>query len=879
MEQLGPGARVGRYVLLERVGAGGMGIVYAARDPELERKVALKMLRAPRDRGGHARFVREAQAMARLTHPNVVQVYDVGDHQGRVFIAMEYIDGITLGRWVAKKERSWQEIVRTFVAAGRGVAAAHAHGIIHRDFKPENVLLSLDADGTVTGVRVTDFGLARGADTLDSEPASTSSSSEERPLGQTQLTRDGTVMGTPSYMSPEQHHGRPTDPRADQYAFGVALHEALYGERPFRGRSPAELLAAKMRGRLPPADPNSDIPRAVRAVIVRAVAPEPENRWPSMDATLAPLQRAIAPPRRPLPWALAGIAVVATLGAVLWGRPEPCAVEQIEAVWNDAQREASAAAFAGAGVPYSADAWTRTEAAVDAYATAWAEQYRLACDAQAHRALDRRMRCLGDRLHALETAVGVFTDADADVVRNSVSVALGLPRPERCLDDDQALPIPSDPHLAEQASAVQREIQKSLVYENSGRYALSVAAAERATALAGEVGDERLSVAATVKLGGSLERSGDYHRARELLEKGTLAATSLGLDEIAVGGVTDLVFLVAFQLDDLDEAERWARQGLALVERYGSDASSEAALLNAYGALWDARGEFDKAREHFARARDLFTKAHGPQHPDVATAVHNSGLALTKLGDYVAARTELDQAREMMIASLGPEHPVTGMAHDTLGSALLRLGEFDEADRVTRRGLEIRQLALGADHPDVARSYNNLGAIADARGDADQAVVNYTRAADIFAKLLGEDAVTTAASRINQATALRRQGSADAALELLDASIDRLRPHLPAEHPYFAFAHVAAARCHLQLGQPESALRHADLALQACAQHRLEPAACAMAHFTRARARWPAEGAVAEARQAATALRATGDSKSADLQEIEAWIESEGKIR
>ena len=275
------GMRVGRYEVESFLGAGGLSLVYVARDPELNRRVALKLLKSE----SQARLSREAQAMARVAHPNVVAVYDVGEWNGRVFIAMELVDGIDVRAWL-KTPRRLVEIVDAFREAGRGLAAAHAAGLVHRDFKPENVLVG--ADGRV---RVTDFGLAEPIDT---------------PMS------DG-ISGTPAYMAPEQLRGENVDARTDQFAFCVALYEAVYGERPFAGNDYDSLRAAVLAGELRPAPSRSRVPRTLRQILVHGLSSRPGDRFPTMEALLAALGRdRTRIPRRVGAVAVALLAVLAT---------------------------------------------------------------------------------------------------------------------------------------------------------------------------------------------------------------------------------------------------------------------------------------------------------------------------------------------------------------------------------------------------------------------------------------------------------------------------------------------------------------------------------------------------------------------------------------
>ncbi len=314
------GAQVGRYVVEGLLGEGGMGVVYAAKDPALGRTVALKLLR-PGGEGdeGRARLVREAQAMARLSHPNVLPLFELGTEGGSVFLAMERVEGPTLAGWLRERERPWREVLALFVQAGEGLAAAHRAGLVHRDFKLANVLVG--ADGRP---RVTDFGLVRhgagGDEGLPGE-AGTGDAGEA-------LTRAGAVPGTPAYMSPEQLAGREVDARGDQFSFCVALHEALYGLRPFDARARGEA-----RWRRVPVPRGPRLPGSVRAALERGLALEPEARFPSMDVLLAELSRPSGPRWLPVVTVVAGLGLVlAGADVLVWRTREPAAVEKPEAL-------------------------------------------------------------------------------------------------------------------------------------------------------------------------------------------------------------------------------------------------------------------------------------------------------------------------------------------------------------------------------------------------------------------------------------------------------------------------------------------------------------------------------------------------------------------
>ncbi|MEM6990134.1 MAG: serine/threonine-protein kinase, partial [Myxococcota bacterium] len=312
------GTFVGRYVIVDELGEGGMGVVYAAYDPELDRKVALKVLRPERaaQDDASARLVAEARALAKLSHPNVVSIFDVQTVDGQVVLAMEFVDGQTVDEWLTREPRTWREILAVFAAAGRGLAGAHAAQFVHRDFKPNNVMIAHDAPHAV---RVLDFGLAQTAslttddqevETLATSGEGTSDSGHHGDSGR--LTHTGFAVGTPRYMSPEQRRGRRVDARSDQFSFCVALWESLFGEPPHAGTSRSEVARAAARGVL--REPKRGrAPAFVVRALRRGLQPDPDARFASMEALLAALRRDPSKRRRQV--ALASVGGVFVLGA------------------------------------------------------------------------------------------------------------------------------------------------------------------------------------------------------------------------------------------------------------------------------------------------------------------------------------------------------------------------------------------------------------------------------------------------------------------------------------------------------------------------------------------------------------------------------------
>ncbi|HEY8379316.1 MAG TPA: serine/threonine-protein kinase [Nannocystis sp.] len=321
------GAEVARYKITGRIGAGGMGVVYRAYDPQLDREIALKLLLVGAEGGteGRNRMLREAQAAAKIRHPNVVTVYDAGEVGGRVFIAMELIQGSTLKVWLRQPGRTWKDVLSAMLQAGQGLVAAHEVGLVHRDFKPDNVLVGSDGR-----VHVLDFGLARPA--LDMVQLPTPLEAPLRPspareiLLQT-LTQTGMAVGTPAYMAPEQHLAQPSSARSDQFSFCVATYEALYGQRPFQGDSYSELSLAVVEGRIVPPPRRTPVPPAVWTALRRGLSPHPDDRYPTLADLLADLEAAMRAASRKPRYGLAAVALLAPV-AVLAGMymqtdPEP----------------------------------------------------------------------------------------------------------------------------------------------------------------------------------------------------------------------------------------------------------------------------------------------------------------------------------------------------------------------------------------------------------------------------------------------------------------------------------------------------------------------------------------------------------------------------
>jgi hypothetical protein len=446
------GGKVGRFFLLDRVGEGGMGLVWAAYDPQLDRKVALKFVHAGAADPSGASLLREAQAIAKVSHPNVVAVHDVGADGDRVYLAEEFVRGSDLSAWLRARRALGRADRRGLPPAAQGLAAAHAAGVVHRDFKPANAIVGED-DGRA---RVVDFGLAcsspagaaSGAPPAgpDVDIAPLSATARSPALGGSDRTAPGTVLGTPLYMSPEQHAGQPADARSDQFSFCASLYEALYGELPFEGRTLQELAWAKTRGAVRPPPRGTRVPGRLREVLLRGLQADAARRHPSMEALVAALGRAAAPRGRRLAQGAVAAAVLVAAAVAVAGvvqqRRGLCrgAERKLAGVWDEARRRAVREAFLATGAPYAPRALQGAQEGLDAYGRELVAMHQEACEAtrlrgeQSEEALDLRMGCLSRRLKELGAAADLFARADAQVVRTAAQVVAGLAPLADCAD-------------------------------------------------------------------------------------------------------------------------------------------------------------------------------------------------------------------------------------------------------------------------------------------------------------------------------------------------------------------------------------------------------------------------------------------------------------
>jgi serine/threonine protein kinase/tetratricopeptide (TPR) repeat protein len=789
------GAAIGRYVVLGRVGFGAMGEVYGAYDPELDRKLAIKLLRV-RNLNGTAgdrnRLLREARAIARLSHPNIVVVHDVGSIGDRVFIAMEFVEGTTLRVWMHAEPRRWRDVLRVFVAAGRGLECAHAAGLVHRDFKPENVMVGRDGR-----VRVMDFGLVRLLDMFqpDAEPAAEAAEAEEAattaadapaaaptdPLASTgiepdnvdatldlskdpagalrrridgtpsadpSLTDTGAMLGTPAYMSPEQFQGKLADASSDQFSFCVALYEALYDQRPFKGSRIPELAQSLLNEEPKPPPENSAVPTWIRRATRRGLSRLASDRHPSMKELLLALEREPGSRRRQIALGAATavalvVGGVALRGAAIRNRATCQApMQRFEGVWEPAgpqasRRTAIEAAFRATGRSYAGAVTSSVGRVLDKFVADWSAMYRDACEAtnlrgsQSAEILDLRMSCLNDRFDELRALSDVLVAPGNDVLENATEAAMGLAPLDRCANPRLLRGIGPAPAAPAQVAAIQvvrADLAAAAATEDAGKPAAAIAALFNVVANARETGYRPLLAESQFRLGMVFVAGSDGPTAEPYLTDAVWNALAGRHDELLIEAASALISVRGSLAGDLAGAELWRRFAEAALDRIdGSDRLRGRAMENWAAALAGAR-RFDEALKAYQEALGHLQRASGQDHLDLAPTLTQIAGTYSKLGRFREALAFNDRALAIAEAALGRDHPRLGKVLLNRAEIMSGLGRYGEAKDQAERSYGLWVRNFGSAHPSLALPLSAIGIAEVGLGHPQQAVQPLTEA-------------------------------------------------------------------------------------------------------------------------------------------------------
>jgi serine/threonine protein kinase/tetratricopeptide (TPR) repeat protein len=835
---LARGEVVGRYLVLERLGIGGMGEVYAAYDAELDRKIAIKLLLPSQGDGSTSsgpagRLQREAQAMAKLDHPNVVTVYDVGKHDIRVFVAMEYVDGGTLADWIDAgrdghgRPHPWRLVLDRFLAAGEGLAAAHAAGLIHRDFKPANVLVGRDGS-----IRVADFGLARRAvREPGAEPATKPSTgsfkdlsvpdeavidetlpaSDLLPLGlasvgrtslsdslSMRMTVTGATLGTPAYMAPEQYGHGDVDARADQFSFCVALWEALYGERPFSGDNLHVLMFAIAQGRLGEPPSSSDVPAWIRRALVRGLAHDPARRWPDMAALLTELRTDPSERRRKLGMTAGGVLLVAGLVAGAFAiRPEPIVAEPpcmgAAAAFGDAlspeQRVALEDRFATFEHEWAHDMGDRLLPQLDAWAQDWQAAHTDSCEdtyvrnEQSEELLDRRMLCLDRQRRSFVGIVDALSKADEPLARRSDKLLDELDL-ATCSDAEALLrltPLPDDPAKLAAIERAELVISSSRNLYMSGDYSPALLLLEGQRTIVTQIDYAPLS-ATFEQLRGQLAMTLDDPSGGERsLERAFVLALQAGDERRAIKVARSL----AGELKETDrntEALRWLAIAGALADRLEDDKLRGLLAITRAQALENS-GDLVGSRASAQAAYDLLSRVPEPDSALVGDTLHLLGLAAYRAGEYDETIARLEQARKAWASDIGPRHPRNQALLSLLGATARAKGDYPQSQLYFEEALAISIGNYSVDHIQTTDNMNNLSVALADQGKYDEAIALLERVLRIRRAQPEPNLLAIGRAQANIASLQRKAGNLEQAYINIQAGEAVIRQELGVDHP------------------------------------------------------------------------------------------------
>ncbi len=749
--------RVGRYSILALLGRGGMGIVHLAYDHSLDRKLAIKLLdKAPRNASPEhgTRLRLEARAMARISHPNTVTIHEVGEYEGQLYIAMEYVKGLCLRQWLDTHTRSWRQILQVFLQAGEGLAAAHAAGVIHRDFKPANILVGEDGR-----VRVADFGLAwtyrmtmadneRTEQILPTDSESSAESNADDLIAH--RTKTGTVLGTLAFMAPEQYRGETPTISADVFSYCVALYQALYGHLPFDATSATIYRQLVHSGTIRPANPTAMVPLWLRNILLRGLDPQPEKRWRSLPELLAALRhrQRVRLPQLAIAFAFTGLAALATLAALPGSEAppvEPCSAEDaLTTVWSPSARDPLRTRYlAQGGATNRARAWRTIDAALTLYSDRWAIEYTRSCqlrrsfDPEIAAVAERVSTCLKDHKMRLTELIVQLDSAAMPDIETAVLAATGLPSPELCRQAP-----PSSTLLTSKAAlaglprihllAARRQLARANVDIELHRLSAAQSTLKGVISVARERSAISLEAESLLALSRAERASHEIQAARTSLERAReLVRDNPEERALELRILIQLVDIVGVGLGDLAGAQALAREATALNFALGDPPLLAAYLANNLARAHRAHHHLDEANSGYLKAYTLLQQTLGESAPETIAARANLGVAQSLLQKPEAIAI-LELTLEQQLSTIGEFHPRTPSIMRNLGNALGREGQFERATLILQRAVKLRQQLLGDPSPELAGDLLSLARAQRGQHQLAKAEKNLSRAAGMI---------------------------------------------------------------------------------------------------------------------------------------------------
>ena len=762
MADLKEGTHIDRYQILGLLGKGGMGAVYKAYDPELDRSIAIKMLTVACCEGEtaskpQARLMREAQALAKLSHPNVVSIFDVGTYQQSVYIAMEYVKGRTLREWIGKTKPTQKQIIKVFSKAGKGLHAAHCEGIVHRDFKPENVVV-----GDKGQVKVLDFGLARAAANEETafshdKPNSIREPSSGEKLLSTPLTKVGATVGTTLYMAPEHFLREKLDEKTDQFSFCVTLFEALYGTRPFPGDTLLDFEENLTFGRIVVPE-TAHVPKWIEDIILKGLSSSQNDRYGSMlellealsvDPYLVKAQKQ----KRMLLWLASTLsaAFFMFVGHTFFSKSdELCtgAERSLAGIWNDQIRDKMQQAFVDSQLSYAHDSYSRVANRFDAYLKRWKDEYTENCRAtrvrgeQSEKTMDLKRGCLNNHLQNANALINVLSQADKKVVGKAIQAVSSLSGFTNC-NDTEALQSAVRPIKDEQTKIKVAAIRKKLAHVeaflNTGKYQEGLELAHKLENEAEDIDYKPVQAEVQLNLGHLLDRIGEYKQAETALNDAARKAGKCEDGLLAAKALALLVWVVGYSQARYEVGLSIARDAEIMLDVAKGDDKLRSELYNNIGVVFGSKGDYDKALKYFLRELQIQEKSIGTKDHRLAVTLNNLGVVLINKGDYDRSLDYYRRSLKIWQAALGSDHPETVHPLNNLGVVFMAKGMHEKALTNYQKSLSIRQKALGHDHPLVAVTLNNLGEVHLKNKDFDNALSYHLQALAIRQKVLGPE--------------------------------------------------------------------------------------------------------------------------------------------
>ncbi|MGH1347179.1 MAG: serine/threonine-protein kinase [Nannocystales bacterium] len=891
------GDSIGRYLVVDTLGAGAMGVVYRAYDPDLDRTLALKVVSQRADGSSRgekeqARLLREAQAMARVSHRNVIQVFDVGMIDSAVYVAMEFVDGTTLKEWLAPK-RTPQQVLRLFEAAGRGLAAAHSQGLIHRDFKPDNVMVDRN-----DLPRVLDFGLARTSDRTDTDEITQSLRSAERSISlEASMTEAGALMGTPAYMSPEQYRGEPADQRSDQFAFCVALFEALVGRRPFEGRTLTALAASVTRGKVDLPD-NSPVSRGVMQAILRGLSVEPDDRHASMDALLARLVRSRSGSRG-LGILVGGAGLAIGAAALARGNgsvqpPTPCqgADADAAAVWSQPRQERIDIAFTARAGDRGHRVWADAATKLDAHLARWVAARTDACEAtrvrseQSEALLDLRIACYDARLRDIDATLHALESVDAVGVNNARDAVAELDGLVACSQTKRLLettPRPTDPARLEALEDLEARHADLAVQLRLGHYEDALEPARALAKDASAASYAPIRAKAWTTLADAEAEAGADDGALEAYEEALHAAIESSDPTAAARAAIHLGLTAGHFAADVPRGLRALELARAFAKNSPDKDRLEVTAALHEGAIRVTQGDMEKALMLHGQVRAYWTGRAGGQSQLAAS--------LLDIGSIYASTGRADEALELQRQAValnetayGSDHPLIANALRELGNTLSTLERFDEAKVELERALKIQEGARGRETREVAHLLDDLGRLERADGNLDGAISKHREAYEILAAVHGGDNPALVVSGMNIGYTLNAAGRWQEALDTFVQALEMAEKVSGPTHPHIVYAANAAASALVDQKRYDEAYVYAKKALDLVGKAQVAPTLFAETRFIATHALWK-DGDVPAATRArartlareSRAIYAEGAEQWAPyIEKIDAWLAENG---